>query len=411
MGREHELDRILAGRGCSGCGACAYVGRSAGVVMVDVASVGRRPKWTGNLPLEVKDEILACCPGAKVVSPASDGSETPDPDEVVIGPSLGIWEGWAADPAMRRKASSGGVVSALAAYCLEKLDMALVVHTGMDPTVPWINRTVITTDRQGLVANAGSRYAPSSPVEALAVIEDCDRPCVFIGKPCDVAAVAALRRTNPRLDRNLGLVLSFFCAGTPSTAATIGLAATLGFAATEEIVSVRYRGDGWPGRFRVEDHDGREESLTYDESWSILASGHRQLRCHLCPDGLGELADVVGGDAWHRKDEGGDGISVILARTDRGREVVEAAIREGYLTAEPSTAQRVVKAQGLVHRRRLVGARMLALRVFGLPVPTFKGFNLGKAARQVSVAALIGEFLGMMKRVFVRGYLRPEPRD
>ena len=40
--------------------------------------------------------------------------------------------------------------------------------------------------------------------------------------------MARLRATRPRLDRNLGLVLSFFCAGTPSQDATETLVAELG---------------------------------------------------------------------------------------------------------------------------------------------------------------------------------------
>jgi coenzyme F420 hydrogenase subunit beta len=396
---------------CLGCGACAFVGEAEGVTMVDFPHVGRRPSWQGELPRTVKDAMVAACPGIAIDAPAASRRRPTDPDELVVGPTEAIWEGWASDVDMRRVASSGGAVSALAMYAVEQLGMALIVHIGMDPTQPWLNRTTTSTDRSGLAANAGSRYAPSSPVEALRLIEESDRPCVFIGKPCDVAAVAKLRQVRPALDRNLGLVLSFFCAGTPTTAATLRLAGSLGFEQPRDITSLTYRGDGWPGRFRVRDKAGREESLTYDESWSALARRQRQLRCQLCPDGLGELADVTGGDAWHRKSEGTDGISVILARTGLGRRIVEEAIRDGYLTATPSDAHKVVEGQGLVRRRRLVGARIAALRLFGRPVPRFRGFHLGAAAAQAGPVATAKEFAGMVKRVWNRGYLRPEPRD
>ena len=226
-----------------------------------------------------------------------------------------------------------------------------------------------------------------------------------------MAAVAKLRRVRPALDRNLGLVLSFFCAGTPTTAATLRLADSLGFGQPDQISSVKYRGDGWPGLFRVRDRAGREETLTYDDSWGALARRQRQLRCQLCPDGLGELADITGGDAWHRKSEGTDGISVILARTALGRRIVEEAMRDGYLTATPSDAHKVVEAQGLVRRRRLVAARIAALRLFGRPTPRFRGFHLGAAAAQAGPVGTAKEFAGMVKRVWTRGYLRPEPRD
>lgn len=405
---KHRLDTVLERRLCSGCGACAYVGQDHGVYMADVPSVGNRPVGVKALPIVVKDQIAAVCPGSRV-STDGWGTQVPDRDQVLVGPAKRIWEGWAADPAIRWAASSGGVVTALAAYAMEVLEMALVVHTGMDPERPWRNRTVISDNRAALIASAGSRYAPSSPVEALRTIETSDRPCVFIGKPCDVAAVTELRRTRPALDRNLGLVLSFFCAGTPSSEGSQKLVRELGFEDTSTVTEVRYRGRGWPGAFHVTDGE-RDGAMTYDDSWRKLARRSRQLRCQLCPDGLGELADVTGGDAWHRRSEGTDGISLILARTDRGLAVVEAAIRDGYLEASTSDYAKVVAAQGLVRRRRLLGARLLALRSLALPTPAFPGFRLRAASAQLSVGEFIREYAGTVKRAISRNYFKPEPR-
>lgn len=413
MSATHPLDRLLAGHLCAGCGGCAYVGREHGVRMVDVPGIGRRPAGTRQLPVIVKDQIFAICPSATLSSPAADAPPIKDAAELQVGPTEQIWEGWATDPAIRSAASSGGAVTALAAYCVEQLGMRLVVHTGMEPTAPWLNRSVVSTDRRGLLAACGSRYAPSSPVEALQAVEDADGPCVFIGKPCDVAAVAALRKVRPALDRNLGLVLSFFCAGTPATSATLALAASLGFDEPSSIVSLKYRGDGWPGDFRLQDDKGRQASLSYEESWGALAARHRQLRCHLCPDGLGELSDVTGGDAWHRKTEGTDGISLILARTERGRRIVAEAAAAGYLTITPSSADRVVQAQGLVRRRRLIAARLAALRVLFLPTPRYRGFALLAAARLEGPAVFVREFVGIVQRAWRRRYHTPEsmPED
>lgn len=405
----HRLDQVLQHNLCSGCGACALIGAEHGVTMVDIPTVGRRPVGAENLPVDLKDQIAAVCPGSQVRSPGWPGTR-PDGPELLVGPTQRIWEGWAADPELRWAGSSGGVVTALAAYALERRDMALVVHTGMDDERPWHNRTVVSTDRDGLLRHSGSRYTTSSPVEALGVIETSDRPCVFIGKPCDVAAVQALRRQRPALDRNLGLVLSFFCAGTPPTDASLRVARELGFPEPSAISTLRYRGRGWPGEFTVSSADGRSASMSYEESWGRLAQMPRQLRCALCPDGLGELADVTGGDAWHRRDEGSDGISLILARTPLGEEVVTGAIREGYLEATPSDAARVVAAQPLTRRRTLVSARTAALRTVGLPAPRYPGFELRAAARRAGPARWTKEYLGMLRRIVRRGYLRNRRR-
>lgn len=401
----HRLDQVLQHNLCSGCGACAFIGRDHGVTMVDIPDVGKRPVGVEKLPEALKDQIAAVCPGSEVRAPGWESEPLGRP-ELLVGPTERIWEGWAADPELRWGGSSGGVVTALASYALERLGMALVVHSGMDEVRPWHNRTVISRDRADLLRHSGSRYTTSSPVEALDVIEMSDTPCVFIGKPCDVAAVQALRLQRPALHRNLGLVLSFFCAGTPPTDASLHLADELGFPDPSAIASMRYRGQGWPGEFTVTSADGRSAQLGYEESWGRLARMPRQLRCTLCPDGLGELADVTGGDAWHRRDEGSDGISLILARTPLGAEVVTGAIRDGYLQATPSDAARVVGAQPLVRRRTVVLARTTALRAAGLPAPRYPGFRLGAAARRAGPLTLVKEYIGMLRRIVGRGYLR-----
>ena len=401
----HRLDQVLQNNLCAGCGACAFVGREHGVTMLDMPTVGRRPVGVESLPDHLKDEIVAACPGSQVRSPGWQGS-VPDESELLVGPTTGIWEGGASERDLRWAGSSGGVVTALSTYALERLDMELVIHTGADPEMPWRNRTVVSRSRSELVGHSGSRYTTSSPVEALDIIEAADRPCVFVGKPCDVAAVRELRKQRPALDRNLGLVLSFFCAGTPPSDASRRLAAEIGFPDESSISTMRYRGEGWPGDFAVASADGRLAQLTYEESWGRLVQTPRQLRCSLCPDGLGELADVTGGDAWHRSEEGSEGISLILARTPRGADVVAAAIRDGYLDATPSTAGEVVRAQPLTRRRSLVPARTAALRTGLLPAPRYPGFHLPSAARQVGARGLVREYLGALRRLWRRGYLQ-----
>ncbi|OLT21970.1 hypothetical protein BJF81_14085 [Ornithinimicrobium sp. CNJ-824] len=406
---SHRLDQVLQHNLCSGCGACAFVGRDHGVTMVDIPTVGRRPVGVENLPVGLKDQIAAVCPGSEVRSPGWSGG-APEGPELLVGPTQRIWEGWAADPELRWAGSSGGVVTALAVFALEQQHMSLVVHTGTDEGRPWHNRTVVSRDRAELLRHTGSRYTTSSPVEALRVIETAEKPCVFIGKPCDVAAVQALRRQRPALDRNLGLVLSFFCAGTPPSDASLQLAGELGFTDPSAISALRYRGRGWPGEFTVTSTDGHAAALSYEESWGRLARMPRQLRCALCPDGLGELADVTGGDAWHRRGEGSDGISLILARTARGAEIVAAAIDHGYLEATESDAARVVAAQPLARRRMLVPARTAALTTATLPAPRYPGFRLGVAARRLGPVGWVKEYVGMLRRIVRRGYLRRTSR-
>lgn len=395
------VDRNL----CIGCGACYYALGGAGVKLVDFPNAGIRPVFTDE-KAAASTEALEYCPGYRV-DVREYAAKLPDEADrnPLIGATIGVWEGHASDPEIRYHGSSGGILTALALYCLERENMAFVLHTGMDETEPWRNRTVVSRTRSELLRNAGSRYTTSSPCDSLEQIERSDRPCVFIGKPCDVAAVQALRRTRPALDRNLGLVLSFFCAGTPSTHGTLELIDGFGVR-RDEVTEVRYRGEGWPGSFRLRIEDRLERpSMSYMESWGRMQR-YRPLRCHICPDSLGELSDITSGDAWHRYESGerSDGLSLLLARSERGREILRKAVEAGYLTVEPSSPANVIRAQGVLERRKQLFGRIAAMRLFGVPVTRLTGFHLFSSWLGIPLRLKLKTILGTMWRVVKRGY-------
>ena len=118
---------------------------------------------------------------------------------------LELWEGAASDAELRFAGSSGGAASALALYGIERGGQHGVLHIDARDDVPWLNRTRLSRSRAELLAATGSRYAPASPCDGLSEVEAAPAPCVFIGKPCDVAATWKARRKRPALDEKLGI--------------------------------------------------------------------------------------------------------------------------------------------------------------------------------------------------------------
>lgn len=403
MARVKSLKDVVDWGLCTGCGACQHACKSGGVELVNIERVGIRPRFT-------KDQCAGCaqclsiCPGYEVDSRANAAlSPEPSPAEIEFGPALELWEGHAVDPEIRYQASSGGLLSALSLYCLEQLNMEGVLHTGMDPSNPWLNKTVQSRTRSELAARAGSRYAPASPCEGLQAVEESGSPWVFIGKPCDAVAVTKLRRERPQLDSNLGVVLTFFCAGTPSSHGTLELLRSLGVQ-KEEVNTLRYRGQGWPGRFRVSYRGTtQEQSLSYEESWGALTA-HRPMRCNLCPDGLGRVADIACGDAWnHRDATDGPGRSIVVVRTERGREIVRGAMAANYIHLRAIDASEVLAAQSnLLQRRRELFGRLLAMRLLRVPTPRFLGFSLFRSWIRLPLSIQIRSVAGTARRVLQR---------
>lgn len=334
-----------------------------------------RPRFEGpSAPVPDAAAIFRqSCPGVVVRAPAAaPGSER---DEL-LGAALGVWRAWATDPDVRRVGSSGGALTALHAWLLESGRAARITGAAMDPAAP--RRTVPVTigTRAEAMAAAGSRYAPVAGLDNDDVLR---AGTAVVGKPCEVAA---LRQATAAADGQAPLLLSFFCAGTPSQSATDALLGKLGVVEDTRIDSLRYRGDGWPGRF-VASAEGREVSADYEESWGETLGPTTQWRCKVCVDGVGELADVVAADSWETDERGypafaeGAGVSALIARTPRGLETILEARDAGVLELAPLSMRELRSAQPLqTARRRFLRARLLGALLAGRRSPRYPGFRL-----------------------------------
>ncbi len=407
-----SVSNIAESQLCTGCGVCQYMARGA-LRMIDTAE-GRRPVRVGGSEADdgALEAAAGICPGASLTESVS-GDATLSELHRDWGPVVEVWEGYAQDQALRLNASSGGASTALALYCLERRGFAGVLHTAARREAPYLNVTALSRTREELLTRTGSRYAPASPCDGLSLVENANAPCVFIGKPCDVAATQAARKLRPTLDSNLGLTIAFFCAGTPTTTGTLALLRHAGVPSPDRVESLRYRGRGWPGRwtvtFRDDDDQLQERSLSYEESWGFL-SKYVQWRCRLCPDHTGEFADVAVGDPWYRSIQPGEpGKSLIVVRTRRGGEILRQAAAAGYIVLETCDASLLARSQpNLLRARGAVWGRILALRMAGLPVPRFSGFSLFRAWRRLSFSEKVKSIVGTWRRIGSRGLRRPQ---
>jgi len=401
----NSIQDVVATQLCTGCGACAYV-EPKRFRMADTLEYGRRPFLCDNA-VEESGEALSVCPGVRLTHVKSSQSQ-----EGVIqslydawGPVLGVWEGYAFDNDIRFIGSSGGVATALALYGIEKSGMAGVLHVGPCDDVPYLNRTKYSVNRSEVVSCAGSRYSPASPCDGLARIETEKTKSVFIGKPCDVAAVRKASKLRPSLEEKLGLVVAFFCAGTPSTEGTLKLLAANEIDDPRSVKELRFRGYGWPGQWKAHflNRKGVEgtRQMSYADSWGFLQK-YRQWRCYICPDHTGEFADISVGDPWYREVQAGErGKSLIVARTQRGLEMIRAAQHENYIVLETSDSSLLPRSQpNLLNARGALWGRVLALRIMGAPVPEYSGFATFRYWwKCMSTWEKIQSFAGTFRRV------------
>lgn len=401
---EMTMEKIVAAGLCSGCGACVFAAAQGAVEMRLDGDGFQRPVALRALNETEQSSIRQFCPGIALQHPEQfDKGVSYHP---AWGPVSKLAAGHAIDADVRHKGSSGGALSGLLIHLLETGKIDFVLHTRASETQPLKNESVFSCTRDDVIAAAGSRYAPASPVAALR--EALARPgkFAFVGKPCDVAAVRKIVLARPELAARIPYLLSFMCAGTPSMKGTHEILHRFKMNA-DEVVGFRYRGDGWPGLACAETTNGRRETMDYNTAWGSILNRHLQPRCKMCADGTGEFADVVGADAWHGKDGYPDfaeaeGRSLVLARTDTGSRLVSEAIDAGTIAIEPFPIEDLNAIQPYQRRRKQeMRARALAASICAKPWPKYKNLHLRQCAKQLSLSLRVKAFAGAVKRIIV----------
>lgn len=407
-----DLATIVANGLCIGCGLCQSLAGAERVRMVITAEGQERPLAARELDADTLAAINLICPGVRVVGP---GTETPGPgfeNDLMWGTAARLVVGHASDPEIRFKAASGGVLTALSLFLVESGRVDFVLHVAPSTQQPMRSRSHVSRDRAQLLEGAASRYGPTTPLTDFHAALERGRPFAYVGKPCDVAAVRNLARLDKRVDELVPYVLTMVCGGTSEAGKWLDLLAERGLA-EDDLALFRFRGHGNPGPTRIETKDGRAFELTYKELWEDEATWRNQFRCKICPDAMGELADIAALDVWPGGEPTGEdaGFNGLIARTPAGLALLDAAVAAGAITVTGELGFRDLDdfQPHQVRRRQGIHARLRAMAKKGVPVPAFEGLRLAEIAEAAGPAIAEADYRGMIERLERGGHAEPEP--
>lgn len=375
---------------CLGCGLCEAIATKEKCEMkLDLNTGFYKPVFKNKLTRRESKSILRSCPGISI-----NGTG----EKSIWGRVEKIYEAWSTDKEIREKSSSGGVITALAVHLIETGQVDGVLHIGVNADSFMFNSLKVSTHRGEIVNNCASRYAPALVFDDIVnIFNSNNNNYVFIGKPCDVSAMKNFLNEFPKYKNKIKYFFAIFCAGMPSYKGTEKLLESA--KVNEEPESLKYRGDGWPGYFKVTYKQAPPFKVSYNDSWGKVLGKHLPLRCKICPDGIGLFADIAVGDSWATKDgypdfQEQEGRSFVIARNQNGLDLLNDAIRNKKINSNDFKEDTLKFIQKYQYERRMYfGFRII-------PIQLLKGFMLKYRNLNILGLMLLGNFKIGLKNAY-----------
>lgn len=289
---------------------------------------------------------------------------------------------------------------------LESKAVDAILQVGQDENDYLHNSLKVSQSVSEIKECSQSRYAPALVFDRIFEIlnSNPNKRYAFIGKPCDIATIRNIQREYPKYKEQIKICISIFCAGMPSYNATIKTWKLSGH--QEEPYYLRYRGDGWPGYFTAKWHDKTEFKLSYNESWGKILGRSLGMRCKVCPDGIGELADIAIGDSWSTKNGFPDfteqpGRCFVMIRTSQGLQVYNESFEHNYIEDKSLDISKISEVQPYqAQRRKLTLWRLIPLQIKTGFILKFKRLGIVKLGMKAGLLTAAKTFIGSCKRVF-----------
>ena len=320
---KHLYEEIVATEICCGCSACIVACPHKVLELQDFDPVQTDARSPFDNCIHGEEGCSLCAMACLRLDPKIDlieqtlqGSRrSPDRPE---GNYLSRTLARATYEPVLRRGQDGGAVTALLAWGLdtEELDGAVVSSPSKD--VAWLDEPKVVTTRDELLDAAGSRYTYcATPLGLKKAAERKLKNVAVVGVSCESTAVRQLAAEGiKRWVRPIKLVIGLMCCETfDYEAFMVGkVQHELGID-LDDVVKVNVK-----GKVIVTLKGGEDVIIPLKQARPFANEW-----CHHCPDFAAEHADLSCGGL------GMEGWTMILVRSERGRDFLERAVAAGVL--------------------------------------------------------------------------------
>lgn len=340
-----NISQVVFQSCCLGCGTCVHICPHKAIQMYETPGGLLWAKVNGERCTQC-GLCLDVCSGIHLKSGLLPQSIDPFKGHV-----LSAYCGRATDSDILKNGQSGGIATALLCYLLDAgdIDKTLVTQMPQDGSLRPV--PVLTDDKDQIYKAQGSKYCPVPLNAYLPHANECDYSKIaVVGLPCHFHGICNIAAKNNYYERPL--LIGLICERVMSFAAMEYLVKKSALP-RPSIAAMRYKDKslgGWPGNINITSKDNKT---------TVVGSHHRMWcksvftppRCYLCFDKMNVLSDIVLGDAWG-VNEDRQGTSVILARTERGQQVIEKARRSEVIQVETIDPELIFKGQHIETKRK-----------------------------------------------------------
>ena len=320
-----------------------------------------------------------------------------------IRDSHSLFYSWSTDSKIRFQSSTGGLLNGLSLYLLESKIVDFVLHTGTDPQKPMRSISKFSRNKNELLSSGScSRYGPSSPLDKFHEALNLNQPFAFVGKPCDISAIRQLSKIDGRVNELCKYLLTLVCGGFGEFTKSQDFIES--FNVKEENLEIfRYRGNGNPGKMYIKTDTGEEYDKDYNSFWGEESTWRVPFRCKICPDAIGESADVAALDTWPGGSPKGEdeGFNAAIARTQKGLELMNNTIDANYIKKGNKLSIEEINdfQPHQVKKKQAVFARHRGMKINNLPTIETNGLRIKELYDLNDEEFNINEEEGISKRV------------
>lgn len=366
-----RLQREIIDSGlCTHCGTC--VGLSGGSLRFQDTPNGplpfQRPKRTIALP----EAAYTACPGKGLNYPELNRQLFGSPPESWLsGHVRKCYIGFASDEEVRRGGASGGVTTQILLNLLrvDRIQGAVVLQHGHPE--PWLSTPIVAETEREIRAASQSVYIPVPVNTILDRLRDFSGRVAYVGLPDQVASIRRLQQLGHPTAAKIEFVIGPYVGTAIYLEAIRSYLSARGIDRLEQLAEVRYREGEWPGNLYLRTIQGAElRSPKF--YYNYLIPFFITKSSLLSMDFTNELTDVSVGDAWSPElEQAGGGHSVVLARSERGVELLEEMARRGELVLQETPLQKALGMHGhmLDFKKRGSYIRIRARRALGRAAP------------------------------------------